>query len=583
MDTPNSNSARYSTETRSAGYRHHKDQDGQCDNKDLTTISVKSPENAHRSPMLRGGSCVKANLNSNNNHSNTCNNNASHKSSLNGWHSMASTESSVENDSQMIETVEGTLESAQTPPPSSDSPSPRSPFSSPQSKRQRRSSSSSHGHDDRKKRNNIDSKTSPIGVHSLSSAQQTLNMDESAKLEISDSEDDEKIDHGKKFKIVATTLSSSSPPAPCHLENCGKQDRFIRVGGMKQGSDTEEYNRVVKTDNIARTQVESRPSAIVKVKSELLSPSQSFHSAGDCNNEISSSPTSGPDSSISEGRGVSMASPSSCPVSREPPKTIFCSSSSLVSPGASPRLARSPSPTGMSKQPELNPHRQLQNLHQHYSAMHGHNYPYPPHFLGQLYPPHKVFPNQYNNNSHHLLHPQLSQHSSQQHHDFLTTARRATSTSSSSPSSSSLPPSPDFHHNHHPHHQQHNHHQPQPDNHLPPLSTSSRPQQLSPKASNFSIAAILGGSCSSRNTSSSFSSSSTSIITSNDGSSSHRGADSGRSANSTDNRASAEHAETSSTATSPSPRYFRRSPAHNGEIRPTGEKIITCSRFLVKF
>ncbi|RUS75464.1 hypothetical protein EGW08_016787 [Elysia chlorotica] len=190
-----------------------------------------------------------------------------------------------------------------------------------------------------------------------------------------------------------------------------------------------------------------------------------------------------------------MPSPSSCPPSSDTVKTV-CS----VSPETSPGTVRSPSPTNQNRQPYLGQQSQVQHVHQPFNTLHGQSYPYPHHFLGQVYSSHKMYSQQYANSQPQIL-PQLTH---QQHQDFLTKGRRAASTSSSSPSSSSLPPSPDFPHHHIQHPQAHF------DPHLPPVATPVRPQQLSPKASNFSIAAILGGSFT-RNTQSS--SSSNSVIT----------------------------------------------------------------------
>ena len=510
MDAQPSDRSTLLPEACGASYRHRKSQlqdqflssnHEHCEDKDLIALPTPSVEKVRLSPVLPASVSEKAAMNNNNNHNNIYDNNNGHKNSMTYLPSVTSSDSLFGSDVPTSGTV-GLKDHVMKSTPSPTSPPPLNPMSSSKNKRHWRTSSSAHTHDCKKRRSTGQSSLSSNNGNDIAPAQQTSLEDvKSTDAQDSDGEDDNNIDDAKKIKHLTVSLPSRASPSSCHQDTTEELD-MVGVGSQNHEQNITDCQHGHNVRNSSRLQADSRPSAIVKVKTELPSPPQGCYNINDDGHNDNSSTTSGPDSSISEGRGMSMTSPSSCPISSETSKTIFS-----ASPGVSPRHVRSPSPIGQNRQPHFNQQRQLQHVHQPFNPLNGQNYPYPHHFLGQAYSSHKIFPQPYANNHHHIP-PQLIH---QQHHDLLSTRRRAASTSSSSPSSSSSPPSPDLHHHlHHP--------QSHPDPHLPPLTTTTtttttvRPQQLSPKASNFSIAAILGGSYS-RNTLSS--SSSNSVITSN--------------------------------------------------------------------
>ncbi|GFR96220.1 T-box transcription factor TBX20 [Elysia marginata] len=446
------------------------------------------------SPTMPIGESKKSVMNSNNNKLNKIfENNNSLKNCQNGWLKSPSPNYSYGIDAtclEIIEDVDG--QCTKTQPLSSTASPPRSSMTSPKSKRHRKSLESALGQDCKKIRKTSSTTASSTNEIGLPTSEQVLVEEEEAYLAHgSEGEDDKNMGTGEKFQRFSASVTSCISPSSHKREGIPEQQRVKREH-FNRGQDEFFVKNGNETKDSSKLQADSRPSAIVKVKIEPPSSLLGFHSNTTIDSERSS-PMPGPDSSITEGRDDSLVSPPFCSLSRETTKAI-----SSFSPGSSPRPNRSPSPDGQARQSQADHQRQLQHLQQHYNPLN--SYSYPQHFLGQVYPSHKMLPHQFIHN-HQQLHSQLTQQANHQHQDILT--RRTTSTSSSSPSSSSLPPSPDFPH---PHQQHHSGLQ------LPPLVSPMRPQQLSPKACNFSIAAILGGSCSRKSSSSS---SSSPVITTN--------------------------------------------------------------------
>ncbi|GFN95978.1 T-box transcription factor tbx20 [Plakobranchus ocellatus] len=468
--------------------------EGMCLSSVVAARAVKSSESIS---VTNNNNCTSSNNNINNNNNNDNHNSNINKTGVDGRQNSSSilSASPVHSDALGKHTNRGEEDSCRAPPACVSPPPPGASLASPENMPHKRTTSSCLGQEEKKKRKKSATSHGHVSFHTRILKRQMHSEDRSAiSIKDESNESNEDVDNTQKPKHLRETLSCCSSLSP------STQDIATDCSNVRQGRDIQGQGQSSHSSDGLSMQPEARPSAIVKIKTELPSPSQSYHSNDDSNNECSST-LSGPESSSCEGRGMSMVSPSSCPQSGETTKA----KGSSVSSGESPRLVRTPSPTSHERQfHQLHQQQNLNQLQQHYGPLQSQNYhEFQHHFLGQLYPPHhKLFSPNYSNNSHssHPPYPYPSSPHQQQHYDFLLAAKRASAAASSSPSSSSMPPSPDRHsHQHlqqqHHHHHHHHHQQLHTEHHVATGAPPVRPQQLSPKASNFSIAAILGSSC----------------------------------------------------------------------------------------